>query len=85
MLTYQTKKGDIMDKDHKCSKCNSDNFYVLKEEFNGFVGWFIPLSTWITKSSTRADITAYICDNCGYIEFYLDDNELQKIRNYKNK
>lgn len=43
----------------KCSKCGSVNLREKHVRLAGALGYFNPL-----------EATAYICDKCGYIEFY---------------
>lgn len=43
----------------KCPKCSSANLREKYVRLAGTFGVFSPL-----------EATAYVCDNCGYIEFY---------------
>lgn len=52
------------------------------DEIKGYVGWFIPLAKHIPTQSTKAYLTVYICEQCGFIEPYLEGDELNKARTH---
>ena len=63
---------------HPCPKCNEP----LDEGFvsvtgSGFYGYVSRKQTGMLKSVTKINL-ARVCLNCGYVELYLDPNELKK-------
>jgi ssDNA-binding Zn-finger/Zn-ribbon topoisomerase 1 len=63
-------------KDGRCPKCGSHDVHVDRENH----GYSTLLRTG-PLSSARLD--AYVCVNCGYVEYYLSDEE--KLRQISEK
>ncbi|HET7080695.1 MAG TPA: zinc ribbon domain-containing protein [Chloroflexia bacterium] len=61
-------------KDGQCPKCGSHEVHVRRENIG---------SNLRTGTVNEARLDAYICINCGYIEYYLSDKE--KLRQIAEK
>lgn len=76
-----------------CPKCNHDKIIIIKDQLHENDGGNIsqitnhinkpPQVFAIFKEGNTAKKTFYICENCGYIEEYLDKEEIKKLLNYK--
>ena len=65
-----------------CPKCNHDKIIIIKDQLHENGGGNISqITNHINKPSQV--FTFYICENCGYIEEYLDKEEIKKLLNYK--
>jgi predicted nucleic-acid-binding Zn-ribbon protein len=65
-----------------CVKCNNE---LIKAHIKGLKGEFgvskKPSGIFIGFSYIK--VSPYVCSNCGYIEFYLEEDELNKFNNEK--
>ncbi|MCF2142401.1 MAG: hypothetical protein K9W42_01695 [Candidatus Heimdallarchaeota archaeon] len=64
-----------------CPKCKSAAIYgpAHVQTPNGLVHITVPKSGIFI---TDAPVKAYICSNCGYIEFFTTEEGLKKVRDY---
>lgn len=69
-----------MKKTGVCPKCNSRNIIKIKDVLHSSGGGNISRSKMFFLDKDCAKITFYICEDCGYIENYLDETELAKLR-----
>ena len=76
-----------------CPKCNHNKIIIIKDQLHENGGGNISQITnhldkpsevfAVFKEGNTAKKTFYICENCGYIEEYLDKEEIEKLLNYK--
>jgi predicted nucleic-acid-binding Zn-ribbon protein len=57
--------GEIL----KCPICNHDNFWFRRTKMNT-TGMTLFRLDWLNKSAE-----SYICDNCGYVYWFMKKNE----------
>lgn len=62
-----------------CPKCHSKEILKIKDVFHSSSGGNISHARHIFNEKNCAKITFYICKNCGYVEQYLDKEELTKL------
>ena len=74
-----------MKKSGMCPKCGSKSLKSIKDIFHPHGGGNISWSKhmFIEDKNKTALLTFYICENCGFVEKYLDSNELNKVKNIK--
>ena len=60
----------------KCPKCQHEKIKIIKDSLHRSGGGNIP----IIGTFKHALKTYYICENCGYVEEYLEGKELEKIK-----
>lgn len=62
--------------DYRCPKCNEpiDEGYI---SFSGSAGYVSNKQTGMIRKPATI-IAARACPNCGYVEMYVDPNELKK-------
>ena len=65
----------------KCPKCQHEKIKIIKDFLHHSGGGNIPIKNNLFFASDHALKTYYICENCGYIEEYLEGEELIKIKN----
>ena len=76
-----------------CPKCNHDKIIIIKDQLHENGGGNISQITnhinkpsevfSVFKEGNTAKKTFNICENCGYIEEYLDKEKIQKLLSYK--
>lgn len=64
-----------------CPKCNNTNILKIKDALHSSGGGNISFAKHFFTENNCAKITFYICTKCGYIEEYLDKDELDKLIN----
>lgn len=62
-----------------CPKCSNTKILKIKDTLHSSGGGNISLSRNIFTEKNCAKVTYYICTNCGYVEEYLDKDELSKL------
>ena len=68
-----------MMKNKVCPKCNNKNILIIKDVWHSTGGGNISQSRHFFTENSCAKVTYYICTNCGYVEEYLDKEELYKL------
>lgn len=68
-----------MKKTGKCPKCSEEKIIKIKDILHSNGGGNITKAKHFCTEKNCAKITFYICENCGYIEQYLDEVEIAKI------
>lgn len=76
---YIYGKGDSMKKTGICPKCSDKKIIKIKDVLHSSGGGNITKSQFLFTNKNCAKITFYICENCGYIEEYLDKAEIDKL------
>ncbi|MBO5915260.1 MAG: hypothetical protein J6Q72_07915 [Clostridia bacterium] len=66
---------------HSCPKCNGQNILAARGETQAY-GIGDNVRAGIAK---QAIVTKYVCTDCGYIEEWLDKDELEKLKKYYEK
>lgn len=66
---------------HTCPKCNGQKIIRARGEGQAY-GIGDNVRAGLTK---QAIVTKYICADCGYIEEWLDTEELEKLKKYCEK
>ena len=66
-------------KTNTCPKCHSQNILKIKDTLHANGAGNISYAKHMFIKSNCAFITYYICKDCGYIEEYLDQEELKKL------
>lgn len=69
-----------MKKSGICPKCKKQDIQIIKDIFHSNGAGNISKSKHIFRENKSALVTFYICTNCGYVEEYLDFEELKKIK-----
>ena len=69
-----------MKKTGKCPKCGEDKIIQIKDIWHNSGGGNISKSKLLFTEKHCAKITFYICESCGYVENYLDTDELKKLK-----
>ncbi|MFC3885998.1 hypothetical protein ACFOU2_21970 [Bacillus songklensis] len=66
--------------DKVCGKCNTK---LIKAHIKGLHGEFgvSKKSSGIFVGFSYSKASPYVCPNCGYVEFYLEEKELEKFNN----
>ena len=64
----------------KCPKCHHRKNIQIKDTFHSNAAGNISQATHFFTKNKSALITFYICENCGYIEKYLDQDEIVKLK-----
>lgn len=69
-----------------CVKCGCYQIIRIRSPYNVYGIGNISAAPQMRSSEKRyASITYYICEDCGYVEHYLEDSEIEKIKKYKDK
>ena len=63
-----------------CPKCSSKKIIKIKDILHSNGGGNISQSRVFFTDKQCAKITFYICEDCGFIENYLDDEEIRKLK-----
>lgn len=63
-----------------CPKCGSEDFIKIKDIFHSNGGGNISKARNFFYQRNTALITFYVCEKCGYVEEYLDKEELEKLK-----
>lgn len=69
-----------MKKSGKCPKCSNTNIIKIKDVLHSNGAGNISNAKQIFTNKVCARFTFYICKQCGYVEHYLDDEEIKKIK-----
>ncbi len=64
----------------KCPKCHHQKIIQIKDTFHPNAAGNIAQAAHFFTKKKSALITFYICENCGYIEEYLDQDEIVKLK-----
>ena len=64
----------------KCPKCHYQKIIQIKDTFHSNAAGNIAQAAHFFTKNKSALITFYICENCGYIEEYLDQDEIVKLK-----
>jgi predicted nucleic-acid-binding Zn-ribbon protein len=51
-----------------CPKCGSTEIHTKADAISSYGGVYLPIS-W----TTTAQVTPYVCVQCGYLEMYVDE------------
>lgn len=78
MLLLQARR--IKMKSGKCPKCSSKNIIKIKDILHANGGGNITQSRHLFTDNKCAKVTFYICENCGFVENYLDEDEIKKLK-----
>lgn len=62
-----------------CPKCNNKKILKIKDVLHASGGGNISQSRHLFTENSCAKVTYYICTNCGFVEEYLDQEELHKL------
>jgi predicted nucleic-acid-binding Zn-ribbon protein len=62
-----------------CPKCRKGNIIVTRDRLHANAGGSITVSKIKPTEKNTALFTFYICKDCGYVEHYLEMEELEKI------
>lgn len=68
-----------MKKTGLCPKCSDNRIIKIKDVLHSSGGGNISKSKYFFTDKNSAKITFYICESCGYIEEYLDNDEINKL------
>lgn len=69
-----------MKKNKFCPKCKNSKIIIIKDIFHSNGGGNITKSKNIFNNRNCAKLTFYICEECGYVEQYLDKDEINKLK-----
>ena len=64
----------------KYPKCHHQKIIQIKDTFHSNAAGNIAQAAHFFTKNKSALITFYICENCGYIEEYLDQDEIVKLK-----
>ncbi len=76
MAELRTPKGRYIMTMQKCLKCGSDNIDSGKVQSAGTVGFKSDKHKVLINSNTHS----YCCLDCGYVETYVDQEYLERIK-----
>lgn len=59
-----------------CPKCNSEEVYGEIRDYSKI----LPSSFGFGAGGTRPNVENYVCGNCGYVEFYVRAEDLERVK-----
>jgi len=61
-----------------CPKCNSDEVYYTSDDGHMVLPHGLKVD-WVLLAS-RPEIVNFACANCGYVEFYVTADHLERVK-----